>query len=570
MKNSEIADIFYEIANLLEIKGIEFKPAAYRRAAQNITQLQEEITEIHKKGALKEISGVGESIAAKIKEILETGKLQYLEDLRKEFPTGVLELVKIGGIGPKIALKLSKDYGIKSVEELENAAKEGRIRKIKGFGPKKEENILRSIEVFKAAKGTFLLGEILPLAKTLESKIKELSVVSKINVAGSIRRKKETVRDIYIIVTSKEPDKIINFFTKLPIVNEILAEGETKCSVVLNNKIQVDLRIVDEDSYGSALQYFTGSKEHNIELRELAKKRNWKLNEYGLYDNTNNSKIAGKEEAEIYKALGMDFIEPELRENSGEIESALKGTLPNLINFNDVKGDLHMHTTWSDGSNSIEEMALASKKLGYEYIAICDHSAALKVAGGLSEEDILKQIKEIKKINRKFEDFTVLSGIELNIDSKGYLDVNNTILKDLDFVIASVHSGFKQDEQVLTNRVLSAMSNDYVNAIGHPTGRLINRRPSYKIDIHKVFETASELGIFLEINAFIDRLDLSDINCKMAKEYNSTFVIGTDAHNINELKFMEYGVFVAKRGWLEKENVVNALSLKDLRIKLKS
>ena len=570
MKNSEIAEIFYEIADFLEIKGIEFKPAAYRRAAQNIELLQEDIVKIHRKGALKEISGVGESIAAKIKEILETGKLKYLENLRKEIPTGVLELVKIKGIGSKIAIMLSKDYGIKSVEELETAAKEGRIRELKGFGPKKEENILRSIEVFKAAKGTFLLGEILPLAKKLESKIKDLSVISKVYVAGSIRRKKETVRDIDIIVLSKEPKNVINFFTKLPIVNEILAEGETKCSVVLNNKIQVDLRIVDEDSYGSALQYFTGSKEHNIELRELAKKRNWKLNEYGLFDKTNNSKIAGKEETEIYKALGMDFIEPELRENSGEIESALKRTLPNLINFKDVKSDLHMHTTWSDGSNSIEEMALESKKLGYEYIAICDHSAALKVAGGLSEEDISKQIKEIEKLNRKFEDFTILAGIELNIDSNGRLDVNNTILKDLDFVIASVHSGFKQDERVLTNRVLSAMHNDYVNAIGHPTGRLINRRPSYKIDLQKLFESASNLGIFLEINAFIDRLDLSDVNCKKAKEYNSSFVIGTDAHNINELKFMEYGVFVAKRGWLEKKDVINTQSLKDLRIKLKS
>jgi len=570
VKNPEIAKILYEIADLLEIKGVLFKPRAYRRAAQTIETLPEDVNAFYERGELQKIPGIGTGIASKIEEIIETGSLEYLEELREELPQGLRDLMEIEGLGPKTALRLHKELKISSVEELESAAKQGTIRALKGFREKTEENILQAIEIYRSAQERFLLGLVLPIAREIESRLNGLAAVARISLAGSIRRRKESVGDVDILVTSGEPSKVMDVFTQLAEVKRVLAKGKTKSTIVLTNNLQVDLRVVEEGSFGSALQYFTGSKEHNIRLRAMALEKNWKLSEYGLFDKGTDKKIAGEDEEEIYKALGLSYIEPELRENRGEIEVSLKGELPHLIEHGEVKGDLHVHTTWSDGSHSTKEMAEAAKSLGYEYLAICDHSKTLQIAHGLAEEDLRKQIKEIESLNSKMESFTVLSGIEVNIDSDGKLDIQDAVLKDLNIVVASVHSGFKQSEKKMTERVLTAMHNDHVDVIGHPTGRIINKRAPYPIDLSKIFEAASQLGVFMEINAFPNRLDLSDLNCFKAKDFRTKISIGTDAHNKGHLRYMELGVATARRGWLEKKDVINTLRLKDLRKLLES
>ncbi|MFX1592388.1 MAG: DNA polymerase/3'-5' exonuclease PolX [Promethearchaeota archaeon] len=565
MKNMEIAKILYEIADLLELNEIEYKPRAYRRAAQNIEILSEDIENFYKKGTLDDIPGVGKSITSKIQEYLETGELKYLNNLRNQIPEGLQELLKLEGIGPKTAQILHHELGIKNVNELELSIKKGKLKNIRGFGKKKEINLLQAIELYKSSQERFLLGEILPIAENIKSKLKELKFIINIELAGSIRRRKETIRDIDILVVSMQPQKVMEFFTKLPNIKQVLSSGEMKSTIILNNNIQVDLTIIEESSYGSALQYFTGSKEHNIQLRELAKKNNMKLNEFGLFNLEKNKKIAGAKEIDIYEKLGLRYIQPELRENRGEIDFARTGKLPELIEINDIKGDMHVHTKWSDGSNSIEEMAISAKSLGYDYITICDHSKGLQIAGGLNENDLKNQLTEIEKLNRKFDDFRIFSGVEANIDLNGNLDLNNSILKDLDFVIASIHSGFKQDEQISINRILNAMNNDYVKCIGHPSGRIINKRAPTITNFSKIFEEAEKLNIFLEINAFPDRLDLSDLNCFKSRNYKINFSIGTDAHNNNQLKFMDFGVSVARRGWLESKNVLNTKNLKEIK-----
>jgi DNA polymerase (family 10) len=564
MKNFEIANLLYEIAELLELKQVQFKPQAYRKAAQNIENLSENIEDIYKKGTLEDIPGIGESIASKVKELIETNHLIYLEELRKEIPSGLQEVLKVEGIGPKIAMRLTNELGITNLSELETAAKEGKIRNIKGFGPKKEESILHGIELLRTSQERHLLWDILPIARDIEEHMKKLKLISKIDVAGSIRRKKETIGDVDILAVTKQPENAMKHFIQYPKVSQILSQGEMRSTIVVNNGIQVDLRIIDPGSYGAGLLYFTGSKEHNIELRDLARKKNWKLNEYGLFEQKNNSLLAGKTESEVYKRLGMNYIEPEMRENRGEINLALKNELPKLITIGEIKGDLHVHSNWSDGANSIESIAQKATTLGYEYIAICDHSKGLKVAGGLDEKDFRDQFTEIERVNRLSEDLRVLAGVELNIDSEGKLDLSNAILKDFDFVIASVHSGFKQDEEIIMKRLTNAMHNDYVKAIGHPTGRIINQREPLKVDLTTLFKLASEAGIFLEINAFPNRLDLSDINCFKTRDYDVTLYIGTDAHSVNQLPFMEYGISVARRGWLETTHLLNSLNLKEL------
>ncbi|MFX0033320.1 MAG: DNA polymerase/3'-5' exonuclease PolX [Candidatus Hodarchaeota archaeon] len=565
MKNIEIAKILYEIAELLEFNEVEYKPRAYRRAAQNIEMLTEDIESLYKKGSLDDIPGVGKSIALKIQEYIETGELKYLNDLRSQVPNGLQDLLRVEGIGPKTAQILYKELAIKNVDELEFAIKKGKLKNIKGFGKKKGENLLKAIELFKTSQDRFLLGEILPIAKNIKSKLESLKTVIKVEFAGSIRRRKETVGDIDLLVVSKQPKSVMEFFIKLPEKKNIISSGEIKSTIVLSNNVQVDLTIVEDSSFGSALQYFTGSKEHNIQLRKLAKKSNMKLNEFGLFNLSDNKKIAGAEETEIYKLLGLSYIQPELRENRGEIDLARLKKLPKLIELKDIKGDLHIHTDWSDGSNSIEEMAITAKHLGYDYISICDHSKTLKIAGGLNENDLKVQMAEIEKINRKLEDFRILSGIEANIDTNGNLDLKDSILKDLDFVVASIHSGFKQSEQFLIKRVLNAMHNDYVNCIGHPSGRIINKRAPAILNFSDIFDEAEKLNVFLEINAFPDRLDLSDLNCFKARERGIFLSIGSDAHNLNQLNFMDYGVNVARRGWLESKIIINTMNLKQLK-----
>ena len=570
IKNREVADILYEVADLLEIKGVQFKPGAYRRAAQTIETLPDDIKTIYERGALQEIPGIGASIAAKIQEIIATGSLEYLEELREELPQGLRDLIEIEGLGPKTALKLHRTLKISSINELEAAARAGKIRDLEGFGEKTEQNILQSIEMYRSTQERFLLGYVLPIAKEIEEKLSTLDAVTQISLAGSIRRRKETVGDVDILVTSQQPAKVMTFFTQLSPVKRVLAKGKSKSTVVLTNNLQVDLRVMDEESFGAALQYFTGSKEHNIRLRAMALDKNWKLSEYSLLDKETNETIAGKNEEEIYAALGLSYIEPELRENRGEIEASSRGKLPHLIHYDEVKGDLHVHTTWSDGAHSIAEMAAAAKLLGYEYLAICDHAETLQIAHGLTEEELHNQMREIEKLNRTMDDFTVLSGVEVNIDADGKLDIRDDMLKDLDIAVAAVHSGFKQSEAKMTQRVLTAMHNDHVDVIAHPTGRIINKRDPYQIDLPKIFEAASELGVFMELNAFPNRLDLSDANCVQAKDHGLKIAIGTDAHHKDHLRYMEFGVATARRGWLVKKDILNTSNLDELRALLES
>ncbi|WP_332450072.1 DNA polymerase/3'-5' exonuclease PolX [Methanoculleus sp.] len=569
--NLEVAAIFYEVADLLEIKGVRFKPQAYRRAAQAIETLPADIATVAREGRLNEIPGVGKGIAASINEIVETSSLAHLTSLREELPEGVQHLTQLEGIGPKKAIALSRDFGIRTVDDLEAAAAAGRLRDLPGFGEKTEANILVSIRVSKTARERRLLGEILPIARDIERRLASLDSVRQVSLAGSIRRRKETIGDVDILVASTLPEEVMEVFSTLPGVSRVLARGTTKTSVVLSTGIQVDLRVVEEDHFGAALQYFTGSKEHNIALRKLAIARNWRLNEYGLLDLASGRTIAGEDEAGVYRALGLAWIEPELREDRGEVEAARAGTLPDLVGYDAIRGDLHVHTTWSEGHHSIEEMAEAARALGYEYIAICDHAESLHIARGLSPERLADQVREIERINRAAEDgFTLLSGTECNIGMDGTIDLSDRTLADLDVVVASVHSGFKQTGEEMTERVIAAMQNEYVDIIGHPTGRILLSREPYRIDLAAVFDAAASLGVSMEINAFPGRLDLSDVNARSARDHGVSFSLGSDAHSRENLRSMEFGVATARRGWLSPDDIINTRPLAELRRSLRS
>ncbi|MDD1700893.1 MAG: DNA polymerase/3'-5' exonuclease PolX [Methanoregula sp.] len=570
MTNKQIAAIFYEVADLLEIKSVTFKPVAYRRAAHVIETLQEDITSINERGKLEDIPGVGIHIAAKIREIIGTGKLAYLEKLKKEIPKGVLELAEIEGIGPKKALILSRQLGITNKEELKEAAKAQKIRDLPGFGEKSEKNILLSIQTMKGTGRRFLLGDILPVAEKIKRRLADLPQTQQISLAGSIRRRKETIGDVDILAASAEPEKIMTEFCTLPEIDRILGKGPTKSSIVLTSGVQVDLRVVDKDQYWTALQYFTGSKAHNIAMRRRALDRNWRLNEYGVTDLFTGKKLHGQTEQDLYRMLDLRYIEPEMREDRGEIEAAINGTLPEIVPYDAVKGDLHVHSSWSGGKHTIKELAEAAKAYGYEYIAICDHAWNPQTPHGLDEGAIAKQQKEIEQANRDLDGIVVLTGIECSIDTEGNLDIGNKLLGDLDVVVASVHSGLNMPKSGMTKRVLAALHNDRVDILGHPTGRIIQQRDPVQLDLPAVFDAAAELGVALEINAFPARLDLSDTNCKMAREHGARFSIGSDAHTRDNLGFMELGIATARRGWLEDKDIINTLHLQDLLMVLES
>ena len=565
MKNKEISDMFFNIADLLDIKGeIPFKIRAYRLAAQTIADLDEDIEILVKEKKLEKLPGIGKAIARKITEYVETGQLEFYEKLKKEIPPAIVELLEIPSLGPKKVSILYKKLDIKTVEELKKACLEGKLRNLDGFGEVTERNILRGIKLKEKTQGRFLLNLAYENGMKYIDFLKQLSIVDKINIAGSLRRMKETIGDIDILVSSRYPEEVMNHFVEYHEVKQILVKGNTKTSVILSDGIQVDLRVVDDKSFGSALQYFTGSKAHNVNLRGIAIKKGFKLNEYGLFEKDTDRYIAGETEEEVYKKLGLPYIPPELRENRGEIEKGLKNNLPHLIDYKDIRGDLHIHSIWSDGSDSIETIAIEAKKMGYEYIGISDHSQSLHIARGLSEEQVLEKIEEIRKLNDKIDDIRILCGTECDIKQDGSLDYPDDILKQFDFVIAGIHIGFKMTQEEATNRIVKAMENEFVTIIAHPTGRLIGRRESFDLDMDKVFEKAVETNTYLEINSFPDRLDLNDINCKHGKEYGVKFVINTDAHSITHLPYIQYGIATARRGWLEKKDVINTLSLKDL------
>ena len=569
MKNQELAKIFYEIADYLKMEGTPFKPFAYEKAALALETLEEEVAKIYKregKLGLKKIPGVGESIAQKIEEYLKTGKIKYYEKLKKKTPINLEELISVEGLGPKKTKVLYEKLGIKNLKDLEKAVKAHKIAPLFGFGEKTEKNILEGIAFVKRSKGRFLLGEILPKVKEIIEKLKSLKEVEMISTCGSVRRMKETIGDVDFLVVAKNPKKIMDFFVSLPGVIKIWGKGMTKSSVRMKEGFDMDLRVVPEKSFGAALQYFIGSKEHNIVLRKIAIEKGLKLSEYGLFKGS--KMIAGESEEEIYEALGMEWIPSEMRENQGEIELALKKKLPKIIGYNDLKGDLHCHSNWNGGANSILEMAEKAKEMGYEYLGISDHTKFLRIEHGLNEKELAKQKKEIDNINKKFQvpgfKFQVLQGCEANILNDGSIDISDEALKKLDYVIAGVHSNFKMSKEKMTERIIRAMKNPNIDIISHPTGRILKRRDEYQIDFDKILRAAKETGTILEINSYPERLDLNDINIRKAKEAGVKMIINTDSHQKDQLRLIEFGIAQARRGWAEKEDIINTQPLEGL------
>lgn len=562
MKNLEIAEIFHSIAQILEIKADNpFRIRAYERAAQTINGI-ENIEEYAKEDKLTDIPGIGHDLAAKIKEYLVSGKIKHFEDFKKEIPLGILELLKVPSIGPKTAKLFYDKFKIKDVTTLEKFAKEGKLTNLEGIKQKTVENILKGILLIRKGKERFDIATACQIADRFVKELKKLKEVKKIAVAGSLRRMKDTVKDIDILVISQTPKKVMDTFSRFTEVKDVIAKGITKSSISSKDGIQVDVRVVEPNSFGAALMYFTGSKNHNIKLRTLAVKRKLKINEYGVF--RAKKCLASKTEEEIYNALHMQYIEPELREDTGELEAALNGRLPKLIELNDIKGDFHVHSTYSDGRDTIQDIATACKSLRYEYVVLTDHSQSLRVAGGLSVRDLRRKKKEIEKLNKKMKAFVILYGTEVEIDSQGNLDYKDDILEEFDFVVAAIHSGFKQSKEQLSRRIIKACENPHVDIIAHPTGRLWGTRDAYELNFKEVFKAAKDTNTFLEINAFPQRLDLGDTHIRAAKEKGVKFVIATDSHMIKHLDYMKYGVSMARRGWLEKQDIINTLSLPDL------
>lgn len=569
MTNQEIAKIFYEISAFLEMEDVPFKPFAYEKAALTLENLEKDVKEIYQEGgreALEKIPGIGKSMAEKIEEYLKTGKIKYYEDLKKKTPVKIDELTQVEGLGPKKIKVLYQKLGIRNLKDLERAAKAHKIAPLFGFGEKTERNILEGIAFLKRSKGRFLLGEILPKVREIEAKLRSLKEVEEISVAGSVRRRKETIGDVDFLVVSKKPEKVMDFFVSLPGVVKIWGKGKTKASIRLKEGFDVDLRVIPRNVYGASLQYFTGSKEHNIATRKIAIDKGLKLSEYGLFKGS--KMIAGRTEKDVYEALGMEWIPPELRENRGEIEAALKGKLPKLVELKDIKGDLHCHTKWNGGKNTIEEMVKTALERGYEYLGISDHTKFLRIERGLDEKKLSEQRKEIEKLNEKFEKdgikFKVLQGAETNILKDGSIDIKEEALKKLDYAIAGIHSNFKMPKKEMTERVIKAMKNPYIKIISHPTGRILKRRDEFQIDIGKVIRAAKEYNVILEINSYPERLDLNDINIREAIKYGVKLVINTDAHHKDQLRYMEFGVYQARRGWAEKKDIINTYPLEKL------
>jgi len=562
MDNLQISQIFRDIAKILEIKGENpFRIRAYEKAAQNIEGLTDDITVYIKEDRLTDIPGIGKDLSEKIKEFISTGRIKAYEALKKTVPEGILDLLKIPSIGPKTARLLYEQLKINNVDDLEKAIKQGRLKGIFGIKEKTIENISKGIELFKKGRERMTLAQAIQVADEFINNLKKIGGVKKITPAGSLRRQKETVRDIDILIISESPKKIMDAFVRVPSVKEILAKGQTKASVRTKDDVQVDCRVEKEESFGAALLYFTGSKNFNIKLRMIAQRMGLKINEYGIFKG--DVYIAGKTEEEMFKALGLSYIEPELREDTGEIELAKENKLPDLIELKDIKGDLHVHSNFSDGTNTIEEIVKAAQARNYSYIAITDHSQGLKVAGGLSPKELARKRLEIDRINKNLKGFKVLYATEVDIDSQGRLDYPDSILKEFDVVVAAIHAGFKQSKEQLSRRLIKACMNKYVNIIAHPTGRLWGVRQGYDLDFTEVFKVARETNTFLEINSFPNRLDLNDLNSRRAKEAGVKLVISTDAHNIEQLDAIQLGVAVARRGWLEDKDVINTLNLED-------
>lgn len=567
MTNREIIDTLYEISELLEVKGEnKFKIRAYVKLAQFLSGYSKELEDIYKsqgKAGVLDVPNIGEGIGKKIIELIETGKLGYIEKLKSELPEGMETFLKIPGMGPKTAFIIGDRLKVKTVPQLEKALKTGRLSEIKGFGEKVEAKLLNGIELYKKGEQRKLLGEAIPVAEKIVSLLKEGHDIVSIEPAGSMRRMEDTVGDIDILAVAKNPAGIMKTFTTMDSVDYVIAKGEKKSSVYLKNRIQADLRVFDKKSYGAALQYFTGSKGHNVLLRELCVKKGLKLNEYGLFKG--KKCVASQTEEDIYKALGLQYIPPELRQGTDEIETARAKKIPALVELSDLKGDLHAHSSYSDGHAKLGEMALAAKNRGYSYIAITDHSQSLKIAGGLDEKRLKEQWQEIDALNKKMKNFTILKGTEVDILDDGSLDYPDALLEKFDIVIGSVHTKFKLSKEEMTARLVKAIENPRLNIVGHISGRLINVREPYEIDYPRVFEAAAKNRKALEINCQPDRLDLRDIYVREALAAGVKLAISTDSHNVDSLDYIRYGIGKARRGRATKEDIINTMSVERLK-----
>lgn len=564
MKNREIARIFSEIADIMEIKeGNVFKIRAYRRAALNLEGVSRDLALLSRKELL-EIPGVGADLAGRIEEYLQSGTMALYEQLKREIPAGVFALLAIPDLGPKTAKAIYEALQIASIEELEQAALEHRLIGIKGIKQKTEENILRGIAAVKRGRERQPLGRMLPAAQELVDALKERAQLERIEVAGSIRRRRDTIKDIDILATSPEPAAVMEAFVNLPQVSTVIMRGPTRASVTILEGVGVDLRVVEPASYGAALAYLTGSQAHNVRLREMAQKRGMKINEYGIFREDDNQRLGGENEEDVYRLLDLAFVPPVLREDRGEIEAALSGKLPKLVTQGDIRGDLHVHSRWSDGAHSIADLVEAARQRGLSYLAVTDHSQGLGVARGLSVERLLEQGAEIRELNRQLTGFRVLHGTEMDILGDGRLDFPDDVLKELDVVVASIHSGFNNSKEVMTARIVAAMRNPHVSIIGHPTGRILGEREGYQLDMEQVLQVAKETGTALEINAYPMRLDLEDRHVRRAKELGVMIAVNTDTHAKLQFDFLPYGISVAQRGWLECGDVLNTLEPDEL------
>lgn len=568
MRNPEIARILSEISDILEIKGENpFRVRAYQKAAQNVENLAEDVAEIAERGELGSIPGVGKDMAVKIKEILETGTLRQLEDLKKEVPESLVAFLSIPGLGPKTAKLLFEEMGIKDINELERMARAHKLQGLHGIKAKTEENICKGIEILRKGRERIPLGTALPLSREIIDRLKDSARIERITVAGSVRRQRETIKDIDILVVSPESERVMAGFVNLPQVGEMLAKGTTKASIRTQEGIQVDLRVIEPRSFGAALCYFTGSKAHNIRVRDLAVRKGLKINEYGVF--REDKWMAGREEEEVYRAVGLPSIPPELREDRGEIEAGQRGVLPNLVERSAIQGDLHVHSKYSDGAATPSEIAEQALKMGLQWIGICDHSPSLKIARGTAIDDLRRKMEEVQHWNEREGKVKLLCGTEVDILSDGRLDYPDEVLADLDLVIAAIHSGFKQNEETMTQRLIAAMENPHVHGIAHPTGRVFGEREAYQVDMERVLDSASRTGTFLEINAFPKRLDLNDIFSRAAKDRGVVLGIGSDAHILDQMEYIDLGLAVARRGWLEAHNLLNTFSYDELIAHLK-
>ncbi|MGD2094194.1 MAG: DNA polymerase/3'-5' exonuclease PolX [Phycisphaerales bacterium] len=572
MINAVLSGLFNEMADIMEILGEDrFRINSYRKVGRVIGDMPTDIEVLLEKGELAKIPGIGKSSLAKIEEFIKTGTVAAHHDLLKKIPPTLLELLRVPGMGPKGVKAVYEQLNVTSIDELKNVVNDGSFAELPGFGEKKAAAIAKGIKFLERSTGRIHLDEALDAAELVIKFLREQPGVQKIQTAGSLRRWAETIGDVDILVAGKKGEEIIRAFTNASFIMEVVAEGPTKGSAIIDAEtkpVQVDVRVVPVESFGAAAQYFTGSKEHNVRLREIAVKAKLKLNEYGLFKN--ETAIAGGVEEEIYEKLGLDYIAPLLREDRGEIEAAKNKSLPELIKLEDIKGDLHMHSKASDGDCDISELAQAAMDLGYKYICITDHSRSSAIANGLSEQRLAKQIQEIRQINKKMKDITIFAGSEVDILADGSLDFSDELLAELDFVIASVHSGLASSSEKVTTRTLKAMDNPYVSCIGHPTGRLIGEREAMDLDIDAVIKHAAQTNTALEVNANPWRLDLKDIHCKMAIEAGVKLVIGTDSHNTAGFGLMGFGVATAARGWATKADVLNTLSVAQIKSWIKT